>query len=114
MHVGTEMFKHHLLMGIFPLPPPSPTATITHIKMISSFTKGYLGYFDPWVVPHSEDVDSYGASMPLTLLDISYQVMYSTSTGYDLDSPQDVESNQYPCHSWALTLPLDSNDFLSI
>jgi hypothetical protein len=27
MHVGVGMFKYPSLMGIFPLPPPSPTAT---------------------------------------------------------------------------------------
>jgi hypothetical protein len=79
----------------------SPSPTISHcniapINMISSFTSGSLGSFDPWVVPHPEDVDSYGASMPLTLVDISYQVIQSTSVGPDLDSPQDVESDQYP------------------
>jgi hypothetical protein len=38
--------------------------------MISSSTSGSLRSFDPWVVPHPEDVDSYGASMPLTVVDI--------------------------------------------
>jgi hypothetical protein len=28
MHVGAGMFKYPSLMGIFPLPPPSPTATL--------------------------------------------------------------------------------------
>jgi hypothetical protein len=66
------------------------------------------------VVPHPEDVDSYGASMPLTLVDISYQVIQSTSVCSDLDSPQDVESDQYPRPSWAIT-PLPSfNDFLDL
>jgi hypothetical protein len=52
MNIGAGMFKDPSLMGIFPLPPPSPTATITPINMISSSTSGSLGSFDPWVVPH--------------------------------------------------------------
>jgi hypothetical protein len=38
--------------------------------MISSFTSGSLKYFDPWVVPCPKDVESYGASMPLTVVNI--------------------------------------------
>jgi hypothetical protein len=63
--VGIGMFKDSSLMGIFPLPAPD-TTHIAPMNMISSFTSRSLGSFDPWVVPHLEDVDSYGASMPLT------------------------------------------------
>jgi hypothetical protein len=38
--------------------------------MISSFTSGSLGFIDPWVVPHPKDVESYGSSMKLTMIDI--------------------------------------------
>jgi hypothetical protein len=45
---------------------PSPTTSFYNfslINMISSFTSGSLGSFDPWVVPHPKEVESYGASM---------------------------------------------------
>jgi hypothetical protein len=61
MNVGAWIFKDPSLMGIFPLPPPSPTAHIALVNMISSFTSGSLGSIDPWVVPHLEGVESYGA-----------------------------------------------------
>jgi hypothetical protein len=80
LNIGVGMFKYPSLMGIFPLPPPSPTAIISPINMISSSTSGSLGSFDPWVVPHPEDVDSYGASMPLTAVDIVDPTIPSTST----------------------------------
>jgi hypothetical protein len=86
VNIGVGMFKDTSLMGIFPLPPPSPTAHIAPINMISSFTSGSLGSFDPWVVPHPEDVDSYGASMPLTMVKIVDPTIPSTSidTGQQL------------------------------
>jgi hypothetical protein len=70
MHVGVVMFKHPSLMEIFTLPPPSPMTNITPINTISSFTSGSLGYVDPWVVPHPNDVDSYGSSLPPTMVEI--------------------------------------------
>jgi hypothetical protein len=78
-------------MGIFPLHPPSPTTNVSPINMILSFNSGSLGSFDPLVVPQLEDVDKYGASLPLPLVEISYQEIQSTSTGPDSDSPQDVK-----------------------
>jgi hypothetical protein len=76
--VGIGMFKYPSLMGIFPLPTPD-TTHIAPINMIFSSTSGSLGSVDPWVVPHPEDVDSYGASIPLTTVDI-----------VDLDNPINI------------------------
>jgi hypothetical protein len=70
MHVGAGMVKYPSLMAIFPLPPPYPTTTITPINMISSFSNGSLDFFNPWVVPHSKDVESYGSSITLIAIDI--------------------------------------------
>jgi hypothetical protein len=70
MSVGVGMFKYPSLMGIFPLPPPLVAANISLINMISSFIGGSHRFVDPWVVPHPKDVESYGASMPLTTFDI--------------------------------------------
>jgi hypothetical protein len=54
MSVGVGMFKDSSLMGTFTLPPPPPSSNVAPINMISSFTSGSLGSFDPWVVPHPE------------------------------------------------------------
>jgi hypothetical protein len=92
MSVGVGMFKYYSLVGIFPLTPPPHDANISPIKITSSFTSVSLRPFDPWVVPFIEYVESYEASMPLTLVYISYQEVQSTSTDYVLDSNHDVES----------------------
>jgi hypothetical protein len=70
MSLGVGMFKYPSLMGIFPLPPPPPTMKISPINMISSFTYESLGFIDPWVVPHPKDVESYGTSKMLTMVEI--------------------------------------------
>jgi hypothetical protein len=70
MRINSGMFKYPSLMGIFPLPPPFPTDNVDPINMISLFTSGSFESFDPWVVPRLEDVESYGASMPLIAIDI--------------------------------------------
>jgi hypothetical protein len=57
------MFKYASLLGIFPLLAPD-TSHIAHINMIYSFTGGFLGSVDVWVVPHPEDVDSNGEPIP--------------------------------------------------
>jgi hypothetical protein len=70
MHVGAGMFKYPSLMGIFTLPPQPPTTNVSPVNMILSFSSGSLGFVNPWVVPHLKDIESYGASMPLIMVDI--------------------------------------------
>jgi hypothetical protein len=50
MKITLGMFKYPLLMGNFPLPPPSPPTHITPTNIIYFFTSGSLEYVDPWVV----------------------------------------------------------------
>jgi hypothetical protein len=78
LNIGAWMFKYPLLMGIFLLPPLFPTTKISHVNMVSSFTSGSIGYVGPWVVPRSEDFDSYGASIPLTMVVIVDMEIAST------------------------------------
>jgi hypothetical protein len=47
-NISAGMFKNTLIMGIFPLPPLSPTTHIDPINMIFSFKSGSLRYFYPW------------------------------------------------------------------
>ena len=84
MNVGVGMFKDSSLMGTVPLPSSPPSMTLTSINMISSFTSQSLWYFDPWVIPRPEEVESYGASIPLTTIDIVSLMISSTSTNIDL------------------------------
>jgi hypothetical protein len=62
------------LMGTFPLPPPD-ISQIALINMISSFCGKSLGSFDPWVIPHSSDVESFRATMPLSPTELSYSAI---------------------------------------
>jgi hypothetical protein len=80
MHVGAGMFKDSSLMGIFPLPPPPPTTNTTPINMTSSFyTSGSLESFDPWVVPHLDNVESYRAHVTLLAIEIVNLTISSVS-----------------------------------
>jgi hypothetical protein len=67
--VGKGIFKDPFLIGIFTLSSPH-TTHITPINMFFLSIGGFLRSIDPWVVPHHEDVDSYGASILLTTIDI--------------------------------------------
>jgi len=78
MNISVGMFKYPSLMGIFPLPLQSPTAHIAHINIISSYTSGSHGSYDPWVALHPKDVESYGASILLTMVDILNPIIMST------------------------------------
>jgi hypothetical protein len=73
------MLKYPSLMGIFPLPPLYPTTNVAPLNMFSSFTSGSLGFVDTWVVPHPKEVESYGASLPLTPVEIVDLTIESTS-----------------------------------
>jgi hypothetical protein len=72
--IGVGMFKYPSLMGIFPLPTPD-TTNIALINMISYVVSTSLGSYDPWVLPHPSEVDSYGATMPLSPVELSYSVI---------------------------------------
>jgi hypothetical protein len=78
MSAGVGIFKYTSLMGIFPLPPP-PTMNISPFNIIYSFINGSLKSYNPWMVPHPEDVESYRASMPLSVVDIVDPMISSTS-----------------------------------
>lgn len=68
--VGMGLFKDSYFMGTFPLPPPN--TTFAPINTISSITYGSLGSSDTWVVPRHLKIESYGAEMSLSLVEITY------------------------------------------
>jgi hypothetical protein len=87
-------------MGIFPL-HSLDTTHIAPINMIFSFTNGSLGLVDPWVVPHPEDVDSHGASIPSSSINTSQKLHIH------------VECDQPSIPIWVID-SLSSHDLLDI
>jgi hypothetical protein len=78
------MLKDSSLMGIFPLLTPNATH-IALVNMTSSITSRSLGSCDPWVIPHPSEVESYKATMSLSLAELSYSTIQSTGEYVDLD-----------------------------
>jgi hypothetical protein len=46
--------------------------------MISSFFGKSLGSFNPWVIPHSSNVKSFRATMPLSPTELPYLTIQKT------------------------------------
>jgi hypothetical protein len=113
MNVSVGMFKYPSLMGISPLSPTSLTTNITPIDMISSFTSASLSSFYHWVVPHPEDVDSYGASMPLTVVEIVDPKIptKSADTGHQIHPHMECDQPTTPVRVIDSLNSLDSLDF---
>ena len=73
-NIGTGMFKDYSLLGTFSLPPPNKI-TLAPIHMISFDNNGSLRSYDPRVMPHPLEVDSYGSQTSLSAIEISYEVI---------------------------------------
>ena len=106
------MFKDSLPMGTFSLPPPLTTQIVTPICMISKGTFESKGSSDHWVMPNPYDIESFGASMPISVVHIVYQEIQLESNNTEHNLQQDVEFDQYFGPSWVLTPPPSSHDFL--
>jgi hypothetical protein len=65
--VGEGLFKDPCLMGVFS--PLVPEKIVTPINMISSIGTS-LG--DPWVILNLSEVESYGNTMSLSPVKLSY------------------------------------------
>jgi len=113
MNINAGMFKYPSLMGIFLIPPPSSTTKVAHINMISSFTSGSLISFSPWMVPCLKDVESYGTSLPLNVIDIVNRTIPSTSIDTGQNLHPHMECDQTSPLTWAVN-SLCSHDFLDI
>jgi hypothetical protein len=99
------MFKDPFLMGIFPLPAPD-TTHIAPINMICSSTSESLGSVDPWLVPHTKDVDSHGSSIPSNFFDTGQQIHPHVECDQPSSPIQEVDSfNSHDFHD--IKLPLD-------
>lgn len=59
--VGMGIFKEYASMGTFNIPP-------LHVHSVTMI----LDSIDPWVIPSEDQIDSFGATMPLIPLEINY------------------------------------------
>jgi hypothetical protein len=79
-NVGVGLLKDSSLMGTFPIPPPDiPTPFVASINMISTTVGEIPESYDPWIVPSSDDCLRYGDRMPLSLVELAYQAIQSTT-----------------------------------
>jgi hypothetical protein len=94
-------------MGVFPL--PIPDTIVSPINMISSINT-HLG--DPRVIPNLSEVESYGETMSLSLVELSYSTIQCEIKS-NVCFSQKNELDQYSLHEWANILSSPSHDFLS-
>jgi hypothetical protein len=82
--------------------------------MISTFCGKSLGSFDPWVIPHSSNVESFGATMPLSPVELSYSVIQTTYESANTDSKilLDEEPDPFSSPYWVTPEHL-KDDFLN-
>ena len=107
--IGVGMFKDPFPRGIFLLRAPD-TINVSPINMIFSSNSASLRSFDPWVVPHVEDVD-YGSTIPLTVVNITNPPIPSSSVDtYEKLHPH-VECDQ-PYPPLSVVDSLSSHDFI--
>jgi hypothetical protein len=79
-NVGVGLLKDSSLMETFPIPPPDvPSLLITSINMISTSVGEIPESYDPWIVPILEECPCYGYQIPLSLVELAYQAIQSTS-----------------------------------
>jgi hypothetical protein len=87
--------KYSSLMGIFPLPAPNCPQEVATINMISTMVQQSSKSYDPWVVPRQSDFESLGDTMPLSLVEVAYDVIHSTSYSLYFDDHHLVASYPY-------------------
>jgi hypothetical protein len=85
------LLKDSTLLGTFPLPPPNISPSIAQINMISIDIGKSLGSYDPWVIPTPNKYDNYNDRMPLSPVELAYEVIQSTSA-----SPSDASDQMSP------------------
>lgn len=75
-HVGVGLFMDYSLMGTFSFlsPLPDNSNLVTHFNMMYSATIPS----DPWIVLDVSNIDTLGECMPLSLIKLEYEVIYST------------------------------------
>ena len=79
--LGARLFKDPSLMGVFPLPPPN----VASINMITVRS-------DPWILPPTDQVESWGDEMPLSPAELNYVEIIAASA----TSPEPAPSSKVP------------------
>ena len=74
------ILKDSSLMGTFPIPIANvPPPLVTYINMILTSVGKIPDSYDPWIVPSLEECLRYADQMPLSLVELDYQDIQSTS-----------------------------------
>ena len=60
---------------------------MVRIKRIPTST-----FYDPWILPHSDEIESYRTTMPLTHIETSYDAIQSTKPSVDSDPGHLIEA----------------------
>jgi hypothetical protein len=89
-------------MGTFDYPPPSndvrfisvvPDQPKAAIFQVASFKTSY--FEDPWTLPSPsasmEGVGNLGMAMPLSIVEVAYNIVQQASTNPDLAPPQELD-----------------------
>jgi hypothetical protein len=93
-NVSVGLLKDSSLMGTFPIPPPNiPTPFFVSINMRSSIVGEIPESYDPWIVPSSENCLHYSERMPLSLVELDYQDIQSTTPSHH--SLLDISSDPF-------------------
>jgi hypothetical protein len=73
------LLKDSSLMGTFPIPPPDiPPLFVASINMISITIGETSESCDPWIEPRFDDYLCYDDQIPLSPVELAYQVIQST------------------------------------
>jgi hypothetical protein len=78
-YVGVGVLKYSSLMGTFPLPSPDVSPGVAQINMILTGASISLESYDPWVVSSPTQYETYSDQIPLSLIELDYQAIQSTS-----------------------------------
>jgi hypothetical protein len=93
-NVDVGILKDSSLMGTFPIPPPDvPPPPVASINMISTGVGEVPESYDPWIIPSLEEFPCCGDQMPLSLVELDYQAIQSTSPSSH--SPFDMSHDPY-------------------
>jgi hypothetical protein len=101
--VGVGLLKYSSLMGNFPTPLAPTTKHIAMVNMILNMSHQSFESFDPWIMPSPLEFDTLGDTMPLSSVEVEYDVIHPASPS--LGNQHLLESTTYSLPSWLDSLP---------
>ena len=87
--LGAGLFKDPSLMGVFPLPPPN----VASINMITIRS-------DPWILPPTDQVESWGNEMQLSPAELNYVKIVAASAPSPEPAPPSKVPDSYAPSPW--------------